>query len=576
MSRRLCFRSMLGIVALGLGLRVLLARDLGFHSDEATFVVTASQPGLAEVWRNSLVNSHPPGHYFLLHGLLGVSWHPLWLKLPSLLAGTGAIALVYFFAARLVGPGAGLVAALLAALSPQLVGLSLTTRNYSVGFLFLLATLVCAGRVLERTAAGRDARQQAALLRALWGLGLFQLLALLWHYGFIAALAGVDAVVLWSLTRVRAPLRVWLHAAAAQLPAVGFCAFAYASHIAAHAVRSREYVNEVFGPYFSLQPVGEHLARLRGVLRPVLGSCEYLAAPWGAALFALALLGALVLAWRRRWWALGLLLAPFPFAYGLMLSGSIPFGELRHSAYLFPFLFGLAGAALELAWQAASSRLRPGLALLACTAGLVFGATSLQRLWEGPVTQGGFIPDINRVTHFETATRRSDLRSLEQALESRSDEGDAVLLSYQSLQTLWIHWALGPLRFDLGEPVDFVHAGRRFHYSPVVGWSFSAGRLLDAIAEIEARRGEPFEGQVWVPTTGWELYSPSLGELLPVLYPRAFPRGRGVVVVRNPSHQVLLSGAAAARLRKLPRLSDRAEFSKNVRYVLERAAQGDD
>lgn len=114
----------------------------------------------------------PPLYY-----LIGWVWVRLFgtsagdLRSLSALAGTATVPVAFLAARRLVGPLAGLVAALLVAFSPMLVWYSQEARVYSLfallsalSFLFFVRTLAIAGR------------------RDLWMWVLFSALALLTHY----------------------------------------------------------------------------------------------------------------------------------------------------------------------------------------------------------------------------------------------------------------------------------------------------------------------------------------------------------------------------------------------------------
>lgn len=114
--------------------------------------------------------SHPP-LYFLLTGL-GVR-HGLdvvaALRLPSLVAGTATIAVVYLIALKLAGRTAAVVAGLLATIAPMAVWYSQEGRMYALVWFFVLASYLV-------LAWGTESRAWAlfALLHALFiGLALW-------------------------------------------------------------------------------------------------------------------------------------------------------------------------------------------------------------------------------------------------------------------------------------------------------------------------------------------------------------------------------------------------------------------
>jgi len=495
----------------GFAQRAALIPGLGFHSDESIFVVTASQPTLLEVWRATLENPHPPGQYFLLHLLLSASWQPWVLKGASLLAGTATIPLAFAFGLRLLGAAGGLALAVLVAFSPGLIDLSVVVRNYAVGLALLLASL---GSLAAFLREGRLAQ-----LAAFAG---FELLAATFHYAFLAVFLGSNLVLFLTLLG-RRHLRLSLASAAAQLPVGAFYLFSYLAHV---APRSGDFAGQAATTYaeqLSVVRRGEWLPELQGWLHPLAGTCDYLGGSAGPWLLAAALAGGACLAWRRRWPALGLLLAPLPFSYGSMLAGVSPLGAVRHGTYLFPSLFGLAAALVQ---HLASSRpvtRRRGIAVVLAaslaTLALIYAALSLHRQLRGIRTVNGLVPGIVAITGIETPTRLRDIREVGRLLREEVGEHDLVLASYASILVLRTQLDPQPMPYGLREPVSFHYRGHEIVYRPVVGWSFSAGRLVDALQELARERELPANARIWVLRTGWELYTLTLGEHLSLTYP---------------------------------------------------------
>ena len=107
---------------------------------------------MLESWSNFFFVSFDPGGFvsldkpplgFWLQALSakGLGFRPLSLLLPQALAGIGAVALLYLLVRRRFGPLAGLVAALVLALTPISVA---TNRNNTIDSLLVL---VCLGAV---------------------------------------------------------------------------------------------------------------------------------------------------------------------------------------------------------------------------------------------------------------------------------------------------------------------------------------------------------------------------------------------------------------------------------------------
>lgn len=151
-------------------------------------------------WSDWLANPQGPLPALLLRlsaGLFGTSdWA---LRLPSALAGTATVPLVYLLGRRL-DRGAALPAGLLAALSPFLVWYSQEVRHYA------LALLAAAWSSL----ALLDLVEEKARPRARWSYGAALLVGLMSNLSIILATAAHGLAVL--LGRRRA-LRAWLRAA---------------------------------------------------------------------------------------------------------------------------------------------------------------------------------------------------------------------------------------------------------------------------------------------------------------------------------------------------------------------------
>lgn len=113
---------------------------------------------------------------------------PAWrarLRLPALVAGVATVAVVGLAASDLLGPLAGLLAALLAAVSPIHVELSRQARGYSLLVLAVVVALWCYGRVV-RAGGDLDAQTRRWQLGGALALGLA---ALSHALGLLVALA---------------------------------------------------------------------------------------------------------------------------------------------------------------------------------------------------------------------------------------------------------------------------------------------------------------------------------------------------------------------------------------------------
>jgi hypothetical protein len=544
--------------------RSALIPGLGFHSDESIFVVTASQPTLVDVWRATLENPHPPGQFFLLHFLLSATWQPWVLKGASLLAGTATIPLAFALGRRLLGASGGVALAVLVAFSPGLVDLSVVVRNYAVGFAFLLASLLGLVGVL------REGRRPQLLVFA-----GFELLAAAFHYAFLPVFLGSNLVVFVTLL-VRGRSRLLLEATAAQLPVAAFYLFCYVAHISPRRGVFSGVAALTYQEQLSVAPRGEWLAGLQGWLRPLAGVCDYLGGSAGPWLLVAVALGGASLVWRRRWLALALLLAPLPLAYGSMLAGLTPLGAVRHSAYLFASIFGLAAAFVQelVSARAVSDRRRIAIAVGSALIGIgsTYAALSLHRQLRGIQTRDGLVPGIVAITGIETPTRLRDVREVGRLLREKVGEHDLVLASYASILTLRTQLDPQPMPYGLSEPVSFAYRGHEIVYRPVVGWSFSAGRFVDALRDLAREREIPANARIWVLRTGWELYSFTLGELLSLVYPHASEEP-WLLDLLNERGQALATAVDSQVALGLERVPDQREEELTRSYLERRLAR---
>lgn len=174
----------LGLALLALAVRLAAAASCGPMNDEAFTALVSSRP-VAEILTAARPDNNPPGYYLLLHPLAVRTGNVLLLRLPSILAGVGAVLLGGLAGRRLGlgwGPGLGLACAWSLWLADGQI------RQY--GVLLLAAT---AALVLSLQACRAPLKRPEAALY----LGACALLPLANYSGFmavgaltVAALAG--------------------------------------------------------------------------------------------------------------------------------------------------------------------------------------------------------------------------------------------------------------------------------------------------------------------------------------------------------------------------------------------------
>jgi mannosyltransferase len=200
------------LAAWGLRLVGLDRQDIWW--DEARNIDVALRP-FSQVAIAPELDIHPPFYFWLLHGWsrlngLAVGMEPAQMavvtRLLSVMAGVVSVALLYQLAMRCsllqTRHWAGVVAALVGALSPFWLAESQETRMYTLGFALLLAAavaLMAAWRQVERLEQGIS-----TLRRPLVVFVVLSTLALLTHYNavFIVA-AWYLGWLVWAFTHAQ-------------------------------------------------------------------------------------------------------------------------------------------------------------------------------------------------------------------------------------------------------------------------------------------------------------------------------------------------------------------------------------
>jgi 4-amino-4-deoxy-L-arabinose transferase-like glycosyltransferase len=129
----------------------------------------------------------PPLYFILGWASLKLGSSPEWLRLPSLVAGTATIPLIYLLGSRTVSRAAGLVAAAVMALSPFMIYYSTEARSYAL----MILLLTCS--TLALLAALESGRARWWVIYAICSCG-----ALYSHYTSLFPLAAQFAWVVWA------------------------------------------------------------------------------------------------------------------------------------------------------------------------------------------------------------------------------------------------------------------------------------------------------------------------------------------------------------------------------------------
>lgn len=180
----------MGLVVIGLILRVHGLSEYWVNADEGIYYSTLTQPCFEAFWSEVMANAHPPAFYLLLRGLGYLTWDFVALRWVPLLFGVAAVWAFWLAGRELAGGGmgggvAGLVAAAWLAVSPDAIVLSQVLRPYTMVVFLLAAALVTLLRYRREPASGRLVAYATLLA-----------LAVLTHYSAALALGALSLLVL--------------------------------------------------------------------------------------------------------------------------------------------------------------------------------------------------------------------------------------------------------------------------------------------------------------------------------------------------------------------------------------------
>ncbi|MGC2185592.1 MAG: glycosyltransferase family 39 protein [Terriglobales bacterium] len=346
------------VLALAFLLRLWRASGTFLNLDEAMHFLAANKLTLADAYRTSLTLAHPPLLILFLHewGKLGRS--ELFLRLPSVIAGTIFCWLFFRWLTRLLGPVVGWTGFILVCLLPVFIELSAEIRQYP----WLLCFMLAAAYMLELSLAENSAGKMVAFF-------IFLYLAMLTHFSALLFAGAVGTYSLWRLASDRPPRRIVALWIAGQAVALGLFAFLYYIQISPLKTGASAQHMQVLLANSYFHWAKDHLpafvfARSFGVLQYTFGQLAV-----GDIAGVLFVAGIVFLLTGKEGedhkrpspgqLAL-LLLLPFVINTAVAIVDLYPYGGTRHSAFLTPF--AVAGVSLTIA-RLAGRRLFPALGI---------------------------------------------------------------------------------------------------------------------------------------------------------------------------------------------------------------------
>jgi hypothetical protein len=331
-------------VVLGLLARLRAADAPFLQPDEVLHLRIASAATLADLYRLSLTNAHPPLFYVLLRGWRHVAHSDWALRLLPAAFGTAFLWSAWRWAAGTLGRACGLITLACLAFLPSVVVVSTELRGYAL----LLWAIGSALWALEEAFAARS-------IRMLWlftGLGA---VALCTHYSAIRFLAAAGAYAAGRLVAASTPREFVgakasrpfaVHWMAGQAVLAALAVFFYATHIV--HLRGSSLEQEVQGTWLQEAFLRQGQGAAAFLARRTLSLFQYFFSTKAGGAVALVLFagGVAWLAIRRMPVAI-LLAVPFALAAAGGLLAVYPYGGTRHDVDL--AIFAYAGTGLALA-----------------------------------------------------------------------------------------------------------------------------------------------------------------------------------------------------------------------------------
>jgi hypothetical protein len=382
-------------------LRLWKASGTFLNLDEAMHFLASNKPSLAEAYQASLTLAHPPLLILLLHMWRKLGTSELFLRLPSVIAGTMFCWIFFRWLTRLLGPVVGWVGLIMVSLLPVFVELSSEIRQYPLLLCFMMAASYVLEFALDETSAGK-----------MIAFFFFLYLAMLTHFSAILFAGAVGAYSLWRLAAARPSgqmVAIWI---AGQAGALSLFVFLYLSQISTlKGGASAQHMQVLLAnSYFHRghdHLLGFIFARTFGVLQYTFG--QLAVGDIAGLLFVVGIVLLLTamdiigndVAGRPqpspRQLAL-LLMLPFGINGAAAIVDLYPYGGTRHSAFLVPF--AVAGVSLAI------TRLtRPrmafalGVAVLLVAASQMFGIPHRPYMRREDQRHGNMMQALDTIRH---------------------------------------------------------------------------------------------------------------------------------------------------------------------------------
>jgi uncharacterized membrane protein len=476
-------------------LRLWKASGTFLNLDEAMHFLASHKPTLEEAYRASLDLAHPPLLILLLQVWQKLGTSELFLRLPSVIAGTIFCWIFFRWLTRLLGPTAGWIGLILVSLLPVFVELSTEIRQYPLLLCFMMAAAYMLELALDSNSAG---------IMAVCFCFLY--LAMLTHFSAILFAGALGAYSLWRLATGRRSGKVPAVWIAGQAGALGLFGFLYRVQIsklrggasAQHmqALLANSYFHRGSDHWLSFV-----FARTFGVLQYTFGQ---LAVGDIAGLLFVAGIVILLAATEtnnadaianaansppgpsQRQLAL-LLTLPFVINAAAAIIDLYPYGGTRHSAFLIPF--AIAGVSLTIS-RLTRRRLVPALSV-------AFLLVALCQLFGVPHR-----PYMRREDQ-----RRSNMTQALDAIQRNVSSGDLIFVDFQTnfLLRFYLCPEASPAALPSADFKTYTCSGHRVitttSETNVLTAASFPGRWSEMLKAYNLSSGQT----VWIFQAGWDI-----------------------------------------------------------------------
>jgi putative effector of murein hydrolase LrgA (UPF0299 family) len=482
------------ITLLGFLARLWTASGTFLNPDEALHFRLANQSSLALAYKASLTAAHPPLFVLLLYFWRALGTSELWLRLPSVIAGTVFCWMFYKWLSNAAGNLAALIGLLFVAFLRPIVELSAEVRQYAL----LLAFLVSALYFLDEAFAKNSPARMAAFSVCLY-------LAMLFHYSAFLFAAALGVYALFIIFAERSPFRLASIWAIGQLGGLVLAAFLYKTHLsklgagdsrpATQGWMSDLYLQRSYFDRAHDNPATFLLSHSFGVFQYFFGQLAV-----GVVMGVVFLIGVAILLRGKSFSAdrassrrLGIfLVVPFVVAGSISLAHLYPYGGVRHLAFL--IIPAVAGVSVAIAWLASNRWDRAfsvtAVVILAC---IVFGKPRQPRMERADQSRKHMADAVNFIAG---NIKPSDLIF--------TDYQSDLILGHYLCQQRPVPWEVTPANFE-----QFSCAGRQIVASDFrAAWMFGADNFprewQRAVQSYNLKPGET----VWIVQTGWGIDLP--------------------------------------------------------------------